>query len=111
MVEDFFRAGSLVFGGGHVVLPLLQSVVVPGGLVTNDMFLAGYGAAQAMQGINAVVVGLLLSALYNPVWTNAIYNVIDFSVALGAFLLLNFWKWPSWLVVLIGAGIGQVISN
>ncbi|MGC1182989.1 chromate efflux transporter [Legionella sp.] len=168
--EGFFRAGSLVFGGGHVVLPLLQSVVVPVGLVTNDMFLAGYGAAQAMpgplfsfaaylgaisklqpngllgasicliaiylpsflliigilpfwekfrryqamkqamQGINAVVVGLLLAALYNPVWTNAIYNIVDFSVALWAFLLLNFWKWPAWFVVLIGACIGRIIS-
>ncbi|MCL9685259.1 chromate efflux transporter [Legionella maioricensis] len=168
--EGFFRAGSLVFGGGHVVLPLLQSVVVPAGLITNELFLAGYGAAQAgpgplfsfaaylgailklapngllgastcliaiylpsflivigvlpfweqlrryqamkqaMQGINAVVVGLLLAALYNPVWTNAIYNAVDFCVALGAFLLLNFWKFPSWVVVLIGAGIGQIIK-
>ena len=66
---------------------------------------------QAMQGINAVVVGLLLAALYNPVWTNAVYNVVDFGVALGAFLLLNFWKWPPWLVVLIGAIIGQLISS
>lgn len=168
--EGFFRVGSLVFGGGHVVLPLLQSVVVPAGLVTNELFLAGYGAAQAlpgplfsfaaylgailklapnglsgatacliaiylpsfllvigilpfweklrcyqamkpaMQGINAVVVGLLLAALYSPVWTNAIYNIVDFCVALGAFLLLNFWKFPPWLVVLAGAGIGQIIK-
>ena len=166
----FFRAGSLVFGGGHVVLPLLQSVVISPGLITNELFLAGYGAAQAMpgplfsfaaylgallklepngllgastcliaiylpsfllvigvlpfweqlrrypamkqamQGINAVVVGILLAALYNPVWTNAIYNAVDFFVALGALLLLNFWKFPPWLVVLIGAGIGQIIT-
>src|SRR6478609_7315815 len=45
--EAFYRAGSLVFGGGHVVLPLLQAAVVPPGWVTNDAFLAGYGAAQA----------------------------------------------------------------
>ncbi len=46
----FFRAGALVFGGGHVVLPLLQAAVVPAGWVDNDTFLAGYGAAQAMPG-------------------------------------------------------------
>jgi chromate transporter len=46
----FYRAGALVFGGGHVVLPLLQAAVVPMGWVTNDAFLAGYGAAQAMPG-------------------------------------------------------------
>jgi chromate transporter len=168
--EGFFRAGSLVFGGGHVVLPLLQSVVVPSGMVSKDLFMAGYGAAQAipgplfafaaylgaiaalppngvlgavlclvaiflpsflliigilpfwaelrryhaiklaMQGINAAVVGLLLAALYNPVWTSAIYSVVDFGVALAAFLLLNFWRWPSWLVVILGAVVGQVIS-
>lgn len=49
-VSTFYRAGALVFGGGHVVLPLLQSGVVPPGLVTNDAFLAGYGAAQAVPG-------------------------------------------------------------
>ena len=42
--------GALVFGGGHVVLPLLQAEVVPPGWVTNDAFLAGYGAAQAVPG-------------------------------------------------------------
>src|SRR5262249_59767775 len=45
-----YRAGSLVFGGGHVVLPLLQASVVPPGWLTNDAFLAGYGAAQAVPG-------------------------------------------------------------
>jgi chromate transporter len=49
-VSTFYRAGALVFGGGHVVLPLLQAGVVPPGLVTNDAFLAGYGAAQAVPG-------------------------------------------------------------
>lgn len=48
--SSFFRVGSLVFGGGHVVLPLLQTEVVPTGLVSNDAFLAGYGAAQAVPG-------------------------------------------------------------
>ncbi len=46
----FYKAGALVFGGGHVVLPLLQSGVVPPGWVSNDAFLAGYGAAQAVPG-------------------------------------------------------------
>jgi chromate transporter len=49
-LDGFYRAGALVFGGGHVVLPLLQSVVVPGGAVSNADFLAGYGAAQAVPG-------------------------------------------------------------
>ncbi|WP_434082219.1 chromate transporter [Escherichia coli] len=46
MVDSFYRVGSLVFGGGHVVLPLLQAEVVPSGWVNNESFLAGYGAAQ-----------------------------------------------------------------
>ncbi len=50
LFEAFYRAGSLVFGGGHVVLPLLQASVVPPDWVTNDAFLAGYGAAQAVPG-------------------------------------------------------------
>ena len=45
LVDSFYRSGSLVFGGGHVVLPLLQSEVVPPGWISNDAFLAGYGAA------------------------------------------------------------------
>ncbi len=50
MVDAFYRAGALVFGGGHVVLPLLQAEVVAPGWVSNDAFLAGYGAAQAVPG-------------------------------------------------------------
>jgi chromate transporter len=50
LFDSFYRSGSLVFGGGHVVLPLLQSEVVPPGWVSNDAFLAGYGAAQAVPG-------------------------------------------------------------
>jgi chromate transporter len=169
VIEGFYRTGALVFGGGHVVLPLLQSVVVPK-MLSNNLFLAGYGIAQAIpgplfsfaaylgamstlapngllgasiclaaiffpsfllvvgilpfweklrryhamklavQGINAAVVGLLLAALYNPVWTNAIYNIVDFAIALAAFLLLHFWKWPSWLVVIVGAIAGQLVT-
>jgi len=163
LFDSFFRAGSLVFGGGHVVLPLLQAEVVPPGWVTNEAFMAGYGAAQAipgplfsfsaflgavasvassiwigaglclvavflpsfllimgalpfweqlrqhkevrfaMLGINAAVVGLLLSAFFNPVWTSAIHNSKDFALAVFGFLLLNFWKAPSWLVVCVCA--------
>jgi chromate transporter len=50
VVDAFYRAGALVFGGGHVVLPLLQASVVPTGWVGSDTFLAGYGAAQAVPG-------------------------------------------------------------
>jgi len=166
LVDSFFRSGSLVFGGGHVVLPLLQSEVVPPGWVSNDAFLAGYGAAQAVPGplftfaaylgmvmtgepngitgalicllaifassfllvigampfwdslrrvgavqnallgVNAVVVGLLLAALYNPVWTSAIFSAADFGLALAAFTLLVFWKTPPWLVVILTAFAG-----
>lgn len=159
MVDAFYRAGSLVFGGGHVVLPLLQAEVVPSGWVGNDAFLAGYGAAQAvpgplftfaaflgasmngapagwlgglicllaifapsfllvvgalpfwerlrhhekmqaaLAGINAAVVGLLLAALYQPVWTSAVHQPQDFGLALIAFVALMYWKLPPWLVV------------
>lgn len=50
VADGFFRAGALVFGGGHVVLPLLEAAVVEPGLVTAEQFLAGYGAAQAVPG-------------------------------------------------------------
>ena len=50
LFEAFYRAGALVFGGGHVVLPLLHATVVDPGWVSNDQFLAGYGAAQAVPG-------------------------------------------------------------
>jgi len=50
LIDSFFRVGSLVFGGGHVVLPLLQADIVSSGLVSNEKFLAGYGMAQAMPG-------------------------------------------------------------
>ena len=164
MVNAFYSAGSLVFGGGHVVLPLLQSATVPNGWVANDTFLAGYGLAQAVPGplftfaaflgasmsvqpsgwagatvcilaiftpsfllvigvlpfwqklrhsarsqaalggVNAGVVGLLLAALYHPVWTSAIAKPSDFAFALTALVALMFWKVPPWLVVL-GCGL------
>jgi chromate transporter len=170
LFEAFYRAGSLVFGGGHVVLPLLQASVVPPGWVTNDEFLAGYGAAQAvpgplftfsaylgavmgptpngwegailclaamflpafllvigplpfwdelrrrpwaqsaLRGVNAAVVGLLLAALYNPVWTSGITSAADFALAVAAFLLLFMWKTPPWLVVVFCALGGAVTA-
>jgi len=170
IVDSFYRAGSLVFGGGHVVLPLLQSEVVPTGWVTKDDFLAGYGAAQAVPGplftfaaylgtvtslapngwmggllallaifvpsfllvfgalpfwqilrtqsgvqsallgVNAAVVGLLLAAFYDPVWTNGILTPIDFILAAMAFAALTFWKAPSWLIVIAAAGVAYVIN-
>jgi chromate transporter len=169
--DSFFRVGSLVFGGGHVVLPLLQAEVVPPGWVTNEQFVAGYGAAQAvpgplltfaaylgavmrplggglagaalalvavfapsfllvigalpfwdslrphpgfqsaLRGINAAVVGLLLAALYQPVWTSAIHAPMDVALGLIDFGLLVFWKWPPWLVVVLSAIGGEVLAR
>jgi chromate transporter len=163
LLASFYRSGALVFGGGHVVLPLLQEAVVPPGWIGNDAFLAGYGAAQAvpgplftfaaylgaamtpgpdgwrggllclvaiylpsfllllgvlphwdalrrrrdvraaLTGVNAAVVGLLLAALYTPVWTSAIQAPADFGLGVVAFLLLVVWRAPPWLVVLLGA--------
>lgn len=57
----------------------------------------------AIQGINAAVVGLPLSAFYNPVWTSAIRDSKDFSLAALGILLLAFWKAPSWFLVLVSA--------
>jgi chromate transporter len=170
LFASFYRSGSLVFGGGHVVLPLLQAAVVPPGWVTNDAFLAGYGAAQAvpgplstfaaylgtvmgpwphgwlggllclvaiylpsfllligtlpfwdalrrgtavrsaLSGVNAAVVGLLLAALYRPVWTSAIFGPADFAIGILAFLLLTLWALPPWLVVIFGAVAATVIA-
>ena len=168
LADSFYRSGSLVFGGGHVVLPLLEAEVVPPGWVSEDAFLAGYGAAQAvpgplftfaaylgtvmetppagwaggliclaaifapsfllvvgtlpywnalrrleaarraMLGVNAAVVGLLLAALYDPVWTSGVRSAGGFVLALAAFALLASWKLPPWLVVVLGALAGWV---
>ena len=58
---------------------------------------------SALKGINAAVVGILLTALYKPVWTSAIYAPADFGLGLFAFGLLMFWKFPPWLVVVLTA--------
>ncbi|HWU42871.1 MAG TPA: chromate transporter, partial [Bdellovibrio sp.] len=62
----------------------------------------------AMLGINAAVVGLLIAAFYHPVWTSGITNVKDFSLALGGFILLTFWRVPSWAVVILSAFVGAL---
>ncbi|WP_133597577.1 chromate efflux transporter [Tepidicella xavieri] len=166
MADAFYRAGALVFGGGHVVLPLLQAELVPTGWVDEKVFLAGYGAAQAvpgplftfaaflgasslqgptgwwggglalvaiflpsfllvagalpfwvalrnhalarsaLAGVNAAVVGLLLAAFFQPVWSSAITGLRELMVALMAWGALMYWRLPPWLVVLGCAAIG-----
>ncbi|MCK0470957.1 chromate transporter [Halalkalibacter sp. APA_J-10(15)] len=166
MIDSFYRAGSLVFGGGHVVLPLLEREFVPTGWLTEEQFLAGYGAAQAvpgplftfasyigavmngwlggiiatvaiftpafllvfgalpfwdqlrrnekvkgaLMGVNAAVVGILLAALYDPIFTSAITTSVDFSFAVLLFGMLVFWKLPPWVVVLTGAIGGSLLA-
>ncbi|MFP5520660.1 MAG: chromate efflux transporter [Bdellovibrionia bacterium] len=159
LFDSFYRVGALVFGGGHVVLPLLQNEVVHSGIISKELFLAGYGLANAMpgplfalsafigaasfgpltgwagglfcliaiflpsfllifgvmpiwghlknntlirralMGVNAAVVGLLVAAFWDPVWTSAIFDIRDFVLALLGFLLLERKKMNSWKVV------------
>lgn len=80
--DAFYRTGSLVFGGGHVVLPLLQAEVVPPGWVTADQFLAGYGAAQAVPGPL-----FTLAAFLGAVMTPAPDPLTGATLALGAIFL------------------------
>lgn len=170
LFESFFRAGSLVFGGGHVVLPLLHTSVVEPGWVSDSQFLAGYGAAQAVPGplftfaaylgavstippngvvgagialvaiflpsfllvfgalpfwdqlrrssgvrralggTNAAVVGILLAALYTPVWTGAIAEPVDVVVAGAGLAVLLIGRVPPVVVVALSAIAGQVIG-
>ena len=170
LVDSFYRSGSLVFGGGHVVLPLLRQEVVPPGWISDATFLSGYGAAQAvpgplftfaaylgavsgpapngiigaaialsaiylpsfllvagllpfynflrsrravraaLSGVNATVVGILLAALYTPVWTSAMKAPADFALALAAFLLLTVWKLRPWIIVLGAALVGEALA-
>ncbi|MBI4212850.1 MAG: chromate efflux transporter [Chloroflexi bacterium] len=170
LFDSFFRTGSLVFGGGHVVLPLLQAQVVPPGWISNGQFVAGYGAAQAVPGplftfaaylgavmqsepngwsgailalvaiflpsfllvvgglpywdslrtlpqfrsallgVNAGVVGILLAALYDPVWSSAISRPLDFALAVVGFGLLTFWRVSPFAVVLFCAAAGYALN-
>ncbi|GGA63776.1 chromate efflux transporter [Ornithinibacillus halotolerans] len=163
LFDTFFRVGSIVFGGGHVVLPLLEQEVVPNGLLTSSEFLAGYGMAQAvpgplftfasyigtmmngliggiiatvamflpsfllvigalpflsalrkhksfqgiLTGVNAAVVGILLAAFYDPVFTSSITDAASFSIAAILFALMYFWKTPAWQIVIIGIVLGE----
>jgi chromate transporter len=171
LASRFYRAGALVFGGGHVVLPLLRQAVVPPSWIDDSLFLAGYGAAQAvpgplfsfaaylgaamappprgwlggllclaaiylpsfllligvlpfweglrrraavraaLRGVNAAVVGLLLAALYTPVWTSAVRSSSGFALVLLAFLALVAWRAPPWLVVLAGALAASALAS
>ena len=169
--DAFYRAGALVFGGGHVVLPLLEAEVAAPGWVPNDTFLAGYGAAQALPGplfaiaaflgahlpffespltgalvallaifapsfllvpgllpfwgglrrrggaraalagVNAAVVGLLLAALYDPLFTGSVRGAEDFAWVLGAFAFLFLLRWPPWLVVVAAAVAAEAVHR
>lgn len=171
LFDAMYRAGALVFGGGHVVLPLLEAEVVPSGWVDRDAFLAGYGLAQAvpgplftfaaflgtvsgvgpngiggaavgtvaiflpgmllvlglmpfrawlrsradfrraLAGINAAVVGVLGTAFYTPVVTSAVTSPASLAAALAAFAALAILKWPPWLVVILGAALGGVLTQ
>jgi chromate transporter len=88
LFDAFFRAGSLVFGGGHVVLPLLQQAVVPPGWIGNDAFLAGYGAAQAVPG-PLFTFAAYLGAAMRPAPNGAMGALISLiAIYLPSFLLL-----------------------
>lgn len=171
LFDSFYRSGALVFGGGHVVLPLLRAELVPRGWLTDDQFLAGYGAVQAfpgpmfafsaylgsaigdtsglvdwkmglwcafaiflpawlliasalpfwdrfrtkawvkaaLGGANAAVVGVLVAALYDPVFTEAVHGSLDLALVLVAFVLLEHWKVAPLLVVL-GAAVAAELG-
>jgi len=167
----FYQSGALVFGGGHVVLPLLDQAIVAPGWVSADRFLAGYGAAQAvpgplfsfagylgwsaqpspngpvgagialvaiflpsflllfgllplwprvaelprasaaLAGVNAAVVGLLVGALYTPVWTGSVTDLRDVAIVALDLIALALLRLPSWLVVVLSAIAGALVLN
>jgi len=167
-LSGYYRTGALVFGGGHVVLPLLESQVARHGWVDNNSLVAGYGLAQAMpgplfsiaaylgaaakqepngwrgaiicvlgiylspllllagaiplwetlrrtrsaqaalRGTNAAVTGILLAALYDPLWRTSIQSGQDLALAIAAFALLLVWRFPAWLIVILAALAGQM---
>ena len=162
--NDFFQAGSLVFGGGHVVLPLLENIL--GDQLSQDAFLTGYAAAQAVpgpmftfatyigyelsdtpllsalvatlgiflpgfllllgvlknwqqlaakpavsgavSGVNASVVGLLLAALYQPVFTSAVVTPVDMALVITGFYLVNKLKVSILWMILFFVGVGFI---
>lgn len=170
LLDAFYRAGALVFGGGHVVLPLLHGSVVERGWVTDDRFLAGYGAAQAipgplftfaaylgtvshlqpngilggtlalgaiflpasllvigalpfwdrlrawgafrraLAGTNAAVVGILLAALYTPLWTSGVRSPLDALIVMALLGLLLTGRVVPLAAVVVGAVLGQALD-
>lgn len=165
--DHFYQAGSLVFGGGHVVLPLLQNTL--GDQITSDTFLTGYAAAQAvpgpmftfatylgyaldpdspitsalvatvaiflpgfllllgvikhwralaaipaingaLAGVNASVVGLLIAALYQPVFSSAVSTTLDIAAILLGFVLMKILRLPILLMVIYFALAGISLS-
>lgn len=88
--DSFYRSGSLVFGGGHVVLPLLRAEIVPRGWLSNDQFLAGYGAAQALPGPMFAFSAYLGAAMHPPgraAWLNGLWCLL--AIFLPAWLLIG----------------------
>lgn len=166
LFDSFYRAGALVFGGGHVVLPLLERELVPSGFLSEEAFLAGYGAAQAVPGplftfasylgtvingvpggllatvaiflpafllilgalpfwdalrhnpkvagaligVNAAVVGILVAAFYQPIFTSTINGAVDFVFAAFLFVMVAYWKLPPWVLVIAGVIGGSLIG-
>jgi chromate transporter len=96
VAEKFYRTGSLVFGGGHVVLPLLEAELVTPGLIHRDLFLAGYGAAQAVPGplfSFAAYTGALLSNPPNGLWGATLALVAIYAPSfLLVFATLDWWQ-------------------
>lgn len=159
-MAKFYESGALVFGGGHVVLPLLETKFVASGVIDHDTFIAGYGATQAVPGplftfasylgavapngprgiegaliatvaiflpgfllvlgvapfwnalqsnrafrgaiagASASVVGVLASALYQPIWMSTIQSSTDIVLVFFGLLLLMKWNMPSWVIVI-----------
>jgi chromate transporter len=94
-----------ISGGLICLLAVFASsfLLVIGALPFWDSLRRVSAVQNALLGVNAAVVGLLLAALYDPVWTSAILSPADFALALVAFTLLVFWKTPAWLVVILTA--------
>ncbi|MGD6887059.1 chromate efflux transporter [Staphylococcus shinii] len=164
MIDNFYRSGALVFGGGHVVLPLLEQSFVATDMISANDFLSGYALTQAVPGplftfaayigtvmsgvlggivatiaiflpaflllvgvlpfweqvqsnryaksmlkaVSAGVVGILIAAFYDPIFTSSIKSNMDFAFATTLFVLLAYCKAPSWLIVILGLLIGLI---
>jgi chromate transporter len=110
LFEAFYRSGSLVFGGGHVVLPLLHSTVVDPGWVSETQFLAGYGAAQAVPGplfTFAAYLGAVMDSSPNG-WAGAAIALV--AIFLPSFLLV-FGTLPFWDLVRRSVGFRRGLSG